>query len=112
MDMFKSVALFLAAGLAEIAGGYLVWLWIRRDGFGLSYGLFGALILVAYGLIPTLQPFPRFGRIYATYGGFFILLSLLWGWGLDGHRPDRYDVLGALFCLAGVALMMYWPRPS
>jgi small multidrug resistance family-3 protein len=31
---------------------------------------------------------------------------------VDGFRPDRYDVLGALICLVGVAVIMYAPRPA
>ena len=53
-----------------------------------------------------------FGRVYAAYGGFFIVLSLLWGWRFDGNRPDRADVIGATIALIGVCLMMYWPRGS
>lgn len=50
--------------------------------------------------------------MYAAYGGVFVAMSVLWGWGIDGHRPDRWDVAGSLFCLAGVGLMMYMPRAS
>src|SRR5688572_23207240 len=105
----RSVALFVIAGLMEIGGGYLVWLWLReRRGFAL--GALGGLLLFLYGVVPTLQP-AHFGRVYAAYGGVFVILSLLWGWWLDGHRPDRPDVAGALLCLVGVAVIMYWPRP-
>lgn len=54
--------------------------------------------------MPTLQP-THFGRVYAAYGGVFVVLSLLWGWWLDGHRPDAADVAGALLCLVGVAVI-------
>lgn len=104
----RSVLLFALAGLAEIAGGYLVWRWMR-DGKSLMVGLAGAVLLVVYGVIPTLQP-ATFGRTYAAYGGVFVVLSLLWGWWADGNRPDRPDVLGAAICLAGVGVIMYWPR--
>ncbi len=67
------------------------------------------MVLVAYGIIPTFQA-SHFGRVYAVYGGFFIVLSLLWGWGIDGDRPDRADVIGSLIALVGVSVMMYWPR--
>ena len=52
----------------------------------------------------------HFGRVYAAYGGVFIVLSLLWGWILDGNRPDRFDVIGATVSLVGVFIIMYWPR--
>jgi len=103
-----SVGLFVLAGLAEIGGGYLMWLW-WRDARPWPLGFLGALVLVAYGIIPTYQP-AHFGRVYAAYGGVFVVLSVLWGWGIDGTRPDRFDLLGALICLLGVAVTMYAPR--
>lgn len=107
--VLRSVLLFVVAGLCEIGGGYLVWLWLREHR-GIGLGVLGALVLFFYGVIPTLQP-AHFGRVYAAYGGVFIVLSILWGWGVDGVRPDRYDVVGGLVCLVGVAIIMYWPRP-
>jgi small multidrug resistance family-3 protein len=103
-----SVLLFALAGLAEIAGGYFMWLW-WRDGRAWPIGLLGAAVLILYGIIPTYQA-AHFGRVYAAYGGVFVVLSVLWGWGIDGMRPDRYDVLGALICVLGVAVIMYAPR--
>ncbi len=108
MSIPLSVALFVFAGLCEIGGGYLVWLWLR-EGKPLGYALAGAVILILYSIIPTFQ-LTHFGRVYAAYGGMFIVLSLLWGWGLDGTQPDRFDVLGAMICLAGMAVIMYFPR--
>ena len=106
----SSVALFVLAGLCEIGGGYLVWLWLR-EGRSVLLGALGGVILFVYGVVPTLQPAP-FGRVYAAYGGVFVVLSLLWGWAVDQVVPDRYDVAGVCLCLAGVAVMMYAPRPS
>ena len=107
-EIGRSLALFAVAGLCEIGGGYLVWLWLR-SGKGFAVGVLGGLILFLYGVVPTLQP-EQFGRVYAAYGGVFVLLSLLWGWLVDGRRPDPYDVAGGALCLAGVAVIMYWPR--
>lgn len=104
----QSVGLFLLAGLCEIGGGWLVWQWLR-EGRGFSLGLIGAAVLILYGVIPTFQP-AHFGRVYAAYGGFFIALSLLWGWWIDGNIPDRYDGIGAVVSLVGVAIIMYSPR--
>jgi small multidrug resistance family-3 protein len=106
--ILRSVALFLVAGLLEIGGGYLVWLWLR-DGRAVLVGALGGLVLFLYGIVPTLQP-AHFGRVYAAYGGVFVVLSLLWGWTVDRHRPDRPDMWGAFLCVAGVAVIMYWPR--
>ena len=108
MNIARSIALFVAAGLAEIGGGYLIWRWLR-EGAGWPAGLFGAVVLVLYGVIPTLQH-ANFGRVYAAYGGVFVIMSLLWGWGVDGDRPDRYDWLGAAIVAAGVALIYFAPR--
>ncbi len=104
----RSVILFLVAGVCEIGGGWLIWKWLRDHKPG-WWGLLGGLVLILYGIIPTFQT-SHFGRIYAVYGGFFIVLSLLWGWGMDGDRPDRADVAGAFIAFVGVCVMMYWPR--
>ncbi len=105
----RTIFLFLAAGLAEIGGGYLVWLWLRESK-PWWYGLVSAAVLVLYGIIPTLQHFPSFGRVYAAYGGVFILLALLWGWGIDKNVPDLYDWIGAALCLVGVSIILWAPR--
>ncbi|WP_179232989.1 YnfA family protein [Paenibacillus rigui] len=107
--MVSAIVLFVIAGLAEIGGGYLIWLWLRESkpwGFGLA----GGIILVLYGIIPTLQTFPSFGRVYAAYGGVFVLLSVLWGWWVDKKAPDLYDWVGAAVCLIGVSIMLWAPR--
>ena len=109
MGVARSVGLFIAAGLAEIGGGYLVWRWLR-DGAPVIVGILGAAILVVYGIIPTLQKSDDFGRIYAAYGGVFVIASLLWGWGVDKSRPDRFDWAGAAVVLAGVAIIYFAPR--
>ena len=104
----SSVFLFLIAGLCEIGGGWLVWQWLR-EGKGLAWGLVGGMVLILYGIVHTFQP-AHFGRVYAAYGGVFIVLSLLWGWLLDGNVPDRFDMIGAAIALVGVSVIMYWPR--
>lgn len=108
MEYVKSIGYFLLAGVFEISGGYLVWMWLR-EGKGVGYALIGALMLMLYGLVPTLQP-TNFGRVYAAYGGVFIVLSLLWGWKIDGVTPDAYDIVGGLIALVGVGIIMYAPR--
>src|SRR4030042_409463 len=96
----KSILYFIVAGLCEIGGGYLVWLWLR-EGKSIWVALAGAVVLILYGIIPALQP-ANFGRVYAAYGGVFVVLSILWGWKVDNIAPDRYDLIGGLICLAGV----------
>jgi small multidrug resistance family-3 protein len=104
----KSIFYFILAGLCEIGGGYLVWLWLR-EGKSLLFAFIGAIILVLYGVIPTFQP-AHFGRVYAAYGGVFIVLSILWGRQVDKIPPDKFDMLGGFVALVGVGIIMYWPR--
>jgi len=89
-------------------GGYLVWGWMR-DNKPLLWMALGAGILALYGVVAALQPIPEFGRVYAAYGGVFVLLSILWGVALDGFRPDRYDLVGAAVVLAGILIMVAAP---
>jgi small multidrug resistance family-3 protein len=105
----KSVALFVAAAIAEIGGAYLVWTAIKDDK-GLLVGLLGALALSLYGVVAAFQPEHEFGRVLAAYGGVFIVGSIVWGIAFDGFRPDRFDLTGAGICLLGVAVIMYAPR--
>lgn len=109
LEILRSIMLFLAAGLCEIGGGYLVWLWLR-DRRSVVIGVLGGFILFLYGVLPTLQT-AHFGRVYAAYGGVFVALSILWGWWIDGQRPDRFDLVGGAVCLLGVAIIMFSPRP-
>lgn len=108
MVILRSLLYFVMAGLCEIGGGYLVWLWVR-EGKSSWLALGGALLLTAYGFVATLQP-ANFGRAYAAYGGIFIILSIIWGWKIDNVMPDRMDWLGAAIALAGVLVIMYAPR--
>ncbi|GJQ50454.1 putative membrane protein [Candidatus Kuenenia stuttgartiensis] len=108
IEITKSIFFFILAGFCEIGGGYLVWLWLREEK-SIWLGLFGAIVLVIYGVIPTFQP-ANFGRVYAAYGGVFIVLSILWGWQVDKIAPDKFDLIGGLIALIGVVIIMYWPR--
>jgi small multidrug resistance family-3 protein len=108
MEITRSLFYFILAGLCEIGGGYLVWLWLRENK-PIGVGLAGAAILMAYGIVPTLQP-ANFGRVYGAYGGVFIVLSILWGWQVDRIAPDKFDLIGGMISLIGVSVIMYWPR--
>jgi len=106
--MLRSLFLFVLAGLFEIGGGYLFWLWLR-EGKSHWLGVIGVVALIMYAILPTLQT-ANFGRVYAAYGGIFIVLSILWGWGVDRITPDKYDLLGGWIALLGVLVIMYAPR--
>lgn len=103
-----SLIFFILAGLCEIGGGYLIWVWLR-DGMSWMLGVLGGFILFAYGIVPTFQP-SHFHRIYAAYGGIFIVMALLWGWFFQGIKPDGYDIIGASVSLVGVLIIFYMPR--
>ena len=109
MAIIKSVLIFLLAGLCEIGGGYLIWLSVK-EGKPVWYGIVGGIILVLYGLVATLQT-SNFAKVYATYGGFFIVLSLVWALIFDKYVPTKYDVIGAVSALIGVCIIYYSPRP-
>jgi small multidrug resistance family-3 protein len=111
VTLARSVPLFVLAALFEIGGAWLVWQGVREQRGWMWVGA-GVVALGLYGFVATLQPDAHFGRILAAYGGVFIAGSLAWGMALDGYRPDRYDVAGALLALLGVAVIMYAPRPS
>lgn len=111
MSVLRSIVLFVFAALAEIGGAWLVWQGVREKR-GLSWIGAGVMALGLYGFVATLQPSPHFGRVLAAYGGVFVVGSLLWGVMVDGFRPDRYDIIGAGFCLIGVAVIMFAPRAN
>lgn len=111
MTVLRSILLFGAAALFEIGGAWLIWQGVREHKGWVWIGA-GVVALGLYGFFATLQPDASFGRILAAYGGVFVAGSLVWGMAVDGFRPDRWDVLGALLCLVGVAVIMYGPRPQ
>ena len=103
-----SILFFFIAGLCEIGGGYLVWLWLRED-MSWVLGAIGGFILFLYGIVPTFQP-SYFHRIYAAYGGVFIAMALLWGLLFEHVIPDFYDILGATIAIIGIVIIYYVPR--
>ena len=109
MIPLRSVVLFVLAAIAEIGGAWLIWQGVREHKGWVWMGA-GVVALGLYGFVATLQPDANFGRILAAYGGVFVAGSLVWGMVVNGFRPDRYDVVGALVCLIGVAVIMYAPR--
>ena len=108
--IFKSFGIFVLAGLCEIGGGYMVWLTLRK-GKPWWIGVLGGLLLIGYGVVATMQP-ANFGRVYAAYGGIFIVMAILWGWKVEGFVPDRYDIIGGTVALIGMLIIMYAPRSS
>jgi small multidrug resistance family-3 protein len=103
-----SLFFFFLAGLFEIGGGYLVWLWLRED-MSWILGAIGGFVLFLYGVVPTFQP-TYFHRIYATYGGVFIVMALLWGLIFERAVPDIFDIGGAIVAVVGIIIIFYAPR--
>ena len=102
--------LFAITALAEIAGCWLVWSWLRNGGSAwLLVPAAASLALFAWLL--TLHPAAT-GRVYAAYGGVYISLAIFWLWRVDGVRPSRWDLLGVALCLAGMAVIMFAPRSA
>lgn len=108
MTFLKSIPLFILAGLCEIGGGYLIWLWLKEDK-PYWYGILGGLMLAAYGVVASFQE-QNFAKVYAAYGGVFIVMSLAWAYTMDHYVPDKYDLIGALIALLGVCIIYYAPR--
>lgn len=110
-DVARTLLLFVLAGLCELGGGWLIWQWLREDR-AMPLGLIGALVLISYGVVHTLQSESEFSRIYIAYGALFIVLAMGWGMLIDGWRPDRWDISGALLALVGVFVIMFAPRSA
>jgi small multidrug resistance family-3 protein len=106
--VLTSIGLFFVAAAVELGGGYMVWKWLRERK-GVLFGILGGIVLFIYGVIPTFQP-AQFGRVYAAYGGVFIVSSILWGMLVDKKKPDRYEVIGSLIAVMGAVIIFYSPR--
>jgi small multidrug resistance family-3 protein len=109
MITLRSIGLFVLAAVLEIGGAWLIWQAVREHR-GAAWAGAGIVALGLYGFVATLQPNADFGRILAAYGGVFVAGSLVWAMILDGYRPDRFDITGAVICLVGVGVIMYAPR--
>lgn len=109
MIVARTFVLFCVSAFAELLGGWLVWQGIREHR-GLVWVGLGIIASGVYPLAATLQREPDFGRVLAAYGGVFIVAALVWGAFFDGFRPDRFDVIGSLVCIVGVAVIMFGPR--
>jgi small multidrug resistance family-3 protein len=105
----KTALIYLGAAIAEIAGCFGFWLWLRE---GKSAWILPAAVLslIAFAYLLTLVEVNAAGRAYAAYGGVYIVASLFWLWQVEGTRPDRWDVIGAGLCLLGACIVLFAPR--
>ena len=102
-------ATYLGAALAEIAGCFAVWAWLRLDKSA-WWLVPGAVSLGAFAYLLTLAETNAAGRAYAAYGGVYIVASLLWLFAVEGKAPDRWDLIGGAVCLVGAAIILFGPR--
>lgn len=110
MIELKTVGLFVVTALAEIVGCYLPYLWLKKDG---SPWLLmpAATCLALFVWLLTLHPTAA-GRVYAAYGGVYVAVAIAWLWAVDSIRPTAWDWIGSLVCVAGMAIIMFAPRPA
>ncbi|MBV0911313.1 YnfA family protein [Anianabacter salinae] len=104
--MAGALALYAAAALAEIAGCFAVWAWLRLDR-SILWLLPGTACLILFAVLLTRIDTGFAGRTYAAYGGVYIAASLLWLWVVEGQSPTRWDLVGAAVCLVGTAIILF-----
>jgi small multidrug resistance family-3 protein len=106
----NSLLAFAGAAVLEIAGCFAFWSWLKLDRSAL-WLVPGLLALAGFAYLLTLVDAAFAGRAYAAYGGIYIAAALLWGWMIEGQRPDTWDLTGAAICLVGMAVILFAPRP-
>ena len=109
MKVLAGVSLFAVTAAAEIAGCYAAYAWLRlgRSAWWLAPG---AVSLALFAWLLTLHPVVGAGRVYAAYGGVYIVASLLWLWAVESLRPTLWDLSGALLCIAGAGVIVFGSR--
>jgi small multidrug resistance family-3 protein len=109
--MAKAILIYAGAAVAEIAGCFAFWIWLR-SGKSALWLLPGIVSLITFAWLLTLINSAYAGRAYAAYGGIYIAASICWLWALEGARPDRWDMIGAAIVLIGSAVILFGPRPT
>lgn len=102
---------YLGAAVAEIAGCFAFWAWLRL-GKSIWWLAPGMVSLAVFAWLLTLVESEAAGRAYAAYGGIYICASLLWMWAMESVRPDRWDTTGAVVCLVGAGIILFAPRSA
>lgn len=106
-----NILAFIGAAVAEIAGCFAFWAWLRM-GYSVAGLVPGIAALALFAYLLTLVDSEFAGRAYAAYGGIYVAASLIWLWAVEGAKPDRWDVAGAAVCLAGMAIILFAPRSA
>ncbi|MDQ6957803.1 MAG: YnfA family protein [Mariprofundaceae bacterium] len=107
----NAIAIYAGAALAEIAGCFAFWAWLRL-GRSVWWLFPGMMSLALFALLLTRVDAAFAGRTYAAYGGVYIASSLIWLWLVEGKTPDRWDMLGALLCMVGAGIILFGPRSA
>lgn len=105
----KEFAIYIVAAMAEIAGCFAFWAWLRL-GRSVYWLLPGIMCLMVFALLLTRIDSGFAGRAYAAYGGVYIGASLVWLWLMEGQQPDNWDLLGAAICMLGATVILWGPR--
>lgn len=106
-----TIAAYLGAAIAEIAGCYSFWVWLRL-GKSIWWILPGMISLALFAYLLTLVDAAAAGRTYAAYGGVYIASSLAWLWFIESVKPDRWDIIGTTICIIGAAIIVAAPRTT
>lgn len=104
-----TLLIYIVAAVAEIAGCFAFWIWLRQ-GHSMAWAGAGIASLTLFAYLLTLAPSGLAGRAYAAYGGIYIVASLGWMWLAEGQRPDRWDVIGGVLALVAAAVILFAPR--
>jgi small multidrug resistance family-3 protein len=108
MDIAKTFLLFILTAIAEIAGCYFAYLWMRQN-YPVWILLLSAISLALFAWLLTLHPAAA-GRVYAAYGGVYIGAAIVWLWAVDSIKPTATDLLGVAVCMLGAGIIMFGPR--
>ena len=109
MPNLTTFAFYIAAAAAEISGSFAFWAWLRL-GKSALWAIPGAAMLILFAILLTRVDVVYAGRVFAAYGGVYVVSSLVWLWAVEGTRPDRWDGLGAVIILVGAAIILLGPR--
>jgi small multidrug resistance family-3 protein len=105
----QTISAYIGAAIAEIAGCYAFWAWLKLDK-SIWWLVPGLVLLALFAYLLTLIDSAAAGRVYASYGGVYITASLTWLWLIEGIRPDRWDLSGVIICLVGATVIIAGPR--
>jgi small multidrug resistance family-3 protein len=102
--LVKTALLFFFTAIAEIVGCFLPWLWLKK-GATVWLLLPAAASLMLFVWLLTLHPAAS-GRVYAAYGGVYVMTALIWLRLVDGVKLSPWDWAGGLIALSGMLIIV------